>query len=97
MAKNDSLDTEDKVRLLRQLAFHVHRKVPLAEALMALRARSRELDSEGRRDLQAAEDSLGKLDKALGGAGGSAPAVADAATDAGGFANWVGTNVDVKV
>lgn len=87
--------TADGNASLRAILAEARRK--LAEALMALRARSRELDSEGRRDLQAAEDSLGKLDKALGGAGGSAPAVADAAADAGSFANWVGTNVDVKV
>lgn len=87
--------TADGNASLRAILAEARRK--LAEALMALRARSRELDSEGRRDLQAAEDSLGKLDKALGGAGGSAPAVADVAPDAGGFANWVGTNVDVKV
>lgn len=34
MAKHDGLDTEDKVRLLRALAHHVHRKRPLDEVLM---------------------------------------------------------------
>lgn len=36
MAKNDSMDIEDKVRLLRALAFHVHRKRPVEEALLEL-------------------------------------------------------------
>ncbi|HLO78220.1 MAG TPA: hypothetical protein VK196_17325 [Magnetospirillum sp.] len=36
MAKNDSMDVEDKVRLLRALAFHIHRKRPLDEVLLEL-------------------------------------------------------------
>lgn len=36
MAKNESMDVEDKVRLLRALAFHVHRKRPVDDALMEL-------------------------------------------------------------
>lgn len=33
MAKNDTLDSEDKVRLLRALAFQIHRKRPGDEVL----------------------------------------------------------------
>ncbi|MBX9634333.1 MAG: hypothetical protein K2X44_05060 [Magnetospirillum sp.] len=33
MAKNDTLDPDDKVRLLRALAFQIHRKRPGDEAL----------------------------------------------------------------
>lgn len=34
MAKNDSLDGEDKVRMLRAVAFQVHRKQPIVEVLL---------------------------------------------------------------
>ena len=33
MARNDSLDTADKVRLLRALAFQIRRKIPATDAL----------------------------------------------------------------
>lgn len=36
MAKNESMDVEDKVRLLRALAFHTHRKRPVTDALLEL-------------------------------------------------------------
>lgn len=36
MARNDTLESEDKVRLLRALAHHVHRKRALGEVLMEL-------------------------------------------------------------
>lgn len=62
MAKNDTQDTEDKVRLLRQLAFHVHRKVPLAEALMDLV--EQELRGSRRRVYRAAAEALAEDDPA---------------------------------
>jgi type II secretory pathway component PulF len=36
MARNDALSPSDKVRVLRSLAFHIHRKVPAADALAEL-------------------------------------------------------------
>ena len=33
MARNDSLDTADKVRLLRALAFQIRRKIPATDAM----------------------------------------------------------------
>ena len=56
MAKNDTLDGEDKVRLLRSLAFHVHRKVPVADALMELV--EQELRGSRRRVYRAAAERL---------------------------------------
>lgn len=86
--------TTDGNSALRAILADARRK--LAEVLTALKARSRELDSEARRDLHAAESELGKLDKALGEAAiGSVASVAEDALGA--FSNWLGTNVDVKV
>lgn len=60
MAKNDSLDHEDKVRLLRALAFHVHRKRPADEALMELV--EQELRGSRRRIYRAAAEALAQND-----------------------------------
>lgn len=56
MAKNDSLDTEDKVRLLRAVAFHVHRKQPIADVLME--QVEQELRGSRRRVYRAAAEAL---------------------------------------
>lgn len=56
MAKNDSLDTEDKVRLLRAVAFHVHRKEPIADVLME--QVEQELRGSRRRVYRAAAEAL---------------------------------------
>lgn len=60
MAKNDSLDGEDKVRLLRALAFHIHRKEPLADAL--LEQVESELRGSRRRAWRSAAERLGEGD-----------------------------------
>lgn len=56
MARQDTIDTEDKVRLLRSLAFHIHRKRPADEVLGEL------LDDESkggrRRAFRAGVDAL---------------------------------------
>lgn len=56
MAKQDTIDDEDKVRILRALAFHIHRKRPAEEAL------SEVLDNESkggrRRAFRAGVDAL---------------------------------------
>lgn len=60
MARGDSLDTEDKVRLLRSLAFHVHRKRPMDEALMELV--EQELRGTRRRVYRAAAECMAQGD-----------------------------------
>ncbi|NFV80541.1 hypothetical protein [Magnetospirillum aberrantis] len=60
MAKGDSLDTEDKVRILRSLAFHVHRKRPADEALMELV--EQELRGTRRRVYRAAAERMAESD-----------------------------------
>ncbi|MCR6630801.1 MAG: hypothetical protein NVV74_12545 [Magnetospirillum sp.] len=78
MAKHDSLDTEDKVRLLRSLAHHVHRKRPVDEVLMELV--EQELRGGRRRIYRAAaeklaeDDPLGAL-QAIGAVGDEAACV----------------------
>ena len=56
MARHDTLDTEDKVRVLRALAFHIHRKRPADEVLNEI------LDQESkggrRRAFRPAADAL---------------------------------------
>lgn len=56
MAKHDTIDDEDKARILRALAFHIHRKRPAEEAL------SEVLDNESkggrRRAFRAGVDAL---------------------------------------
>ncbi|ARJ65523.1 hypothetical protein WV31_07580 [Magnetospirillum sp. ME-1] len=56
MARQDTIDNEDKVRLLRALAFQIHRKVPADEALGELL----EHESKGgrRRAFRAGVDAL---------------------------------------
>ncbi|HTH16189.1 MAG TPA: hypothetical protein VL974_06015 [Magnetospirillum sp.] len=56
MAKHDSLDTEDKVRLLRALAHHVHRKRALDEVLTE--QVEQELRGSRRRLYRAAAEAL---------------------------------------
>lgn len=63
MSKHDSLDGEDKVRLLRALAFHVHRKRPVDEALTELV--EQELRGTRRRIYRAAAEKMAEND-ALG-------------------------------
>jgi hypothetical protein len=60
MARNDSLDTEDKARLLRAVAFHVHRKQPIAEVLME--QVEQELRGSRRRVYRAAAEALAEGD-----------------------------------
>lgn len=86
MAKNDSLDDEDKVRLLRSLAFQVHRKQPLAEVL--LEQVESELRGSRRRiyrpaaECLGADDPLGAL-QALGVVGDEAACILGPVIDAG--------------
>ncbi|MGE5476101.1 MAG: hypothetical protein ACM3Q1_05565 [Bacteroidales bacterium] len=60
MAKHDSLDGEDKVRLMRALAFHVHRKRPLDEVLTELV--EQELRGTRRRIYRAAAEKMAEND-----------------------------------
>jgi hypothetical protein len=78
VAKNDSLDREDKVYLLRSLAHHVHRKRVLAEAL--LEHVETELRGSRRRIYRPAAEALAQDDvmaalAALGVVGGEAACV----------------------
>lgn len=56
MARHDTIDDEDKVRVLRALAFQIHRKRPAEEALAELL----EHESKGgrRRAFRAGTDAL---------------------------------------
>jgi HEAT repeat protein len=56
MARQDTIDDDDKVRLLRALAFQIHRKRPAEEALLELL----EHESKGgrRRAFRAGIDAL---------------------------------------
>lgn len=86
MAKNDSLDNEDKVRLLRALAFHVHRKRQADEALMELV--EQELRGSRRRIYRAAAEKLAESDvlgalQAIGAVGDEAACVLGPVLDEG--------------
>ena len=80
MARQDTLDLEDKVRLLRALAFQIHRKRPADEVLAELL----EHESKGgrRRAFRAGTDTLSESGfieamKALGLVGDEAALVLD--------------------
>jgi hypothetical protein len=64
MARKDGIDTAEKVRLLRELAFHIHRKLPAGEALAAY------IEAQGKlgrhREVRPATEALGQ-DGFLGG------------------------------
>lgn len=62
MAKNDTLDGEDKVLMLRSLAFHVHRKRPVEEVLLEMV--ETELRGSRRRIYRPAAERLAENDPA---------------------------------
>lgn len=57
MAKSDILATDAKVRLLRSLAFHIHRKVPAEEAMREFV--DEQLKQGRRKEYRPAADALG--------------------------------------